>query len=310
MGRSTPIPGVTVLLAALAGLAACGDEEQEGGGASLRVVATTTQVADMARAVGGPRVHVRGLLSPNADPHDYEPRPSDARALARAEVVFRSGGELDGWLAGLVESAGGDVRTVTVADALPSRARGGDDDPHWWHDPRSARAAARAMAGELGRADPAGRVGYERRGRSYSERLGRLDRRLADCFATVPKRLRKLVTTHDAFGHLARRYDIEVVGALIPSRSTQAQPSARDTRRLVAQIERERVRAIFPESSLDPRLERAVARETGARVGDELWADTLGPPGSSGSTYLRSLAANGRELVRGMSGGALDCRAG
>ena len=308
------IPCVIPLVAAVVGVAACGDDQEQQGNA-LSVVATTTQVADMVRVVGGDRVRVRGLLRPNADPHDYEPRPSDATALAGARVVFRSGGELDEWLGELVESAGGSVggsaRTVTLGDALPRGGGDGDgDDPHWWHDPRNGQLAARAIARELGRADPAGRPSYERRARTYAARLARLDRRLAACFASVPEPQRKLVTTHDAFGRLARRYDIEVVGALIASRSTQAQPSARDTRRLVEQIERERVRAIFPESSLEPRLERAVARETGARVGGELWADSLGPPGSGGDSYLRALAANGRTLVRGMSGGARDCRAG
>jgi zinc/manganese transport system substrate-binding protein len=298
------LPWTIALLAVALGLAACGESAREGKG--LEVVATTTQVADMAREVGGDRVRVRGLLRPNTDPHDYEPRPSDAAALAGARVVFRSGGELDDWLSELVESAGGDAPTVTLAAALPRGS--GTGDPHWWHDPRNGEAAARAMARELGRVDPGGRAAYERRGRDYARRIARVDRRLAACFAGVPARQRKLVTTHDAFGRLARRYDVEVVGALIPSRSTQAQPSARDTRRLVEQIARERVRAIFPESSLDPRLERAVARETGAKVGGELWADSLGPPGSSGGTYLRSLAANGRALVRGMSGGARDCR--
>lgn len=293
-----------LLLGLPAILTACGESEPEGQG--LRVVVTTTQVADMVREIGGDRVSVRGLLRVNTDPHDYEPRPSDASALAGARVVFRSGGELDDWLSGLVESAGGDARTITLAKALPRRRV--DDDPHWWHDPRNGEAAARAIARELGRVDPAERAAYERRGREYAARIARTDGRLRACFAAVPDKQRKLVTTHDAFGRLADRYDIEVVGALIPSRSTQAQPSARDTRRLVDQIERERVRAIFPESSLDPRLERAVARETGARVGGELWADTLGAPGSSGDTYLRSLAANGRTLVRGMTGGQRDCR--
>jgi len=99
-----------------------------------------------------------------------------------------------------------------------------------------------------------------------------------------------------------------VVGALIPSLSGQAQPSAKDTSELVAQIEELGVRAIFPESSLDPRLEEAVARESGATVGEALWADTLGPAGSGGATYIESIQANTEAIVDGLSSGEVKCR--
>ena len=118
---------------------------------------------------------------------------------------------------------------------------------------------------------------------------------------------RKLVTTHDALGHYADRYGIEVIGALILSRSTEAQPSAGDTAKLVRQIRAEDVEASFPESSLNPKLEQAVSRDAGIQVGDPLWADTLGPEGSSGGTYVGSIAANTAAIVKGLSGGELRC---
>src|SRR5205823_4263580 len=117
----------------------------------------------------------------------------------------------------------------------------------------------------------------------------------------------KLVTDHDAFGYFARRYGIDVVGAVIPSQTTQAQPSARDTARLVALIRREHVRAVFPESSVNARLARAIARETGARADLVLYGDTLGPAGSPGATYLAMERANADAMVRGMTGGRRRC---
>ena len=111
------------------------------------------------------------------------------------------------------------------------------------------------------------------------------------------------MTTHDALGHYADRYGLEVIGAVIPSRSSQAQPSSKDVGELVDQIKREKVKAIFPESSLDSKLEKAIARESGARVGGALWADTLGPEGSSGETYVESIEANTRTIADGLSGG-------
>jgi ABC-type Zn uptake system ZnuABC Zn-binding protein ZnuA len=294
-----------VLLAA--GVAGCGSSGS--GGSGLEVTATTTQVADIVRNVGGSRVEVTRILNPNSDPHEYEPRPSDARAVARAKLIFRSGGDVDGWLRGLLSDAGGRARTIDLSRSVHTeRGRGGGLDPHWWQDASNGVAAVAAVRDALVRADPAGRAAYARNAAAYSARLRRLDHSIRTCVGELPRAERKLVTSHDAFGYYARRYGLTVIGALIPSLSSQAQPSARDTERLVHQIERERVKAIFPESSLNPKLEKAVARETGARAGRALWADSLGPKRSSGATYVGSLEANTAALVSGLSGGRLACR--
>ena len=156
-------------------------------------------------------------------------------------------------------------------------------------------------------ADPAGAAGYRRRAAAYVRRLRRLDRGIARCMSRVPAAKRKLVTTHDSLDYFARRYGVQVVGAVIPSQSTQAQPSGRDTERLVRQVREEGVEAIFPESPLNPRLERGLAREAGVEVGDPLWADSLGKPGSAGDTYVKSMASETESMVKGMSGGRLRC---
>jgi zinc/manganese transport system substrate-binding protein len=98
-----------------------------------------------------------------------------------------------------------------------------------------------------------------------------------------------------------------VVGAVIPARTTQAQPSAGELSRLAAIIERERVKAVFPESSVNPRLARAIARQTGASADYQLYGDTLGPAGSDGATYVQSEAHNADAMVRGFTGGERGC---
>jgi zinc/manganese transport system substrate-binding protein/manganese/iron transport system substrate-binding protein len=123
----------------------------------------------------------------------------------------------------------------------------------------------------------------------------------------VPAARRKLVTTHDALGYYARRYGIQVIGTVIPSLSTAGQPSAGDTAALIATIRRTGVKAVFAESSVNPKVEAAIASATGARVGRALWADSLGPAGSDCATYVKSIAANTRALVDGFSGGAVHC---
>jgi ABC-type Zn uptake system ZnuABC Zn-binding protein ZnuA len=269
-------------------VAGCGDDSPSGDG--LRVVATTGQLGDLAKQVGGERVSVETILDREVDPHDYEPRPSDAEAIAEADVVLRSGGEVDEWLGDLVDQAGGDAEVVDVGQEI-----GVDDqDPHWWQDPRNAVRAAAGIARALGEGNAPGE-------RSTVAAIEEADRAIAACMRSVPRERRKLVTNHDAFGWFARRYDIEVLGSIIPGRSTTAQPSAGDVRELVGAIEREGVTTIFPESAIDQRLEDAVARESGAKVGPKLYADTVAPDGS----YLGALYHDASAIARGFG---VSCR--
>jgi ABC-type Zn uptake system ZnuABC Zn-binding protein ZnuA len=285
-----------LLIAAL--VVGCGEDDAGGGGATLDVVATTTQAADLARNVGGDRVSVSGLLDPNADPHDYELRPRDVEAIAGADLVVRSGGEVDEWLEDAIEASGSEAPQLDLSAHV--RLRG--EDPHWWQDPANAARAVTAVQGAMAKADPAGAAAYRDSGKAYRARVQRLDAAVEECIAGIPARARKLVTSHDALGYYADRYGLEIVGTVIPSLSTEAQPSAGDTAALIDTIREAGVKAIFAESSVSPKVEHAIARETGARVGDELWADSLGPAGSSGGTYLHSIAANTRAIVDGLGG--------
>jgi ABC-type Zn uptake system ZnuABC Zn-binding protein ZnuA len=300
------MPRLALAALVVALLAAAGCRSAGGSDADVTVVATTTQVADLVRNVGGDRVHVDGILHPNSDPHAYEPRPSDATALARADLVFRSGGDLDGWLDQLIDSAGGDATQVDLIDHVHRLG----DDPHWWQDPRNAVLAVAAIRDALVKADPKGRAGYDRRAAAYTAKLRGVDAAVQRCVDEVPRAKRKVVTTHDALGYFAHRYGIEVIGAVIPSLSTQAQASARDVEDLVDQIRSEGVEAIFPEASISQKLEQAISREAGARTGGELYADTLGPDGSGAATYLDAMRHNAEALVDGMSGGRVACGLG
>ena len=292
---------LAVLLLVLPALAGCGGGP---GGEAPRVVATTTQGADLARAVAGDRMHVTGLLPANADPHEHELRPQDVKALIGARLVVRSGGDVDAWLDEAIDAAGTSAPVLTLADAVAPLG----DDPHWWQDPRNAVAAVGALRTALARVDPAGAAGYARRAAAYERRLRALDRAVARCIARVPAAQRTIVTTHDSLGYYARRYGLRVVGAVIPARTTVAQPSAGETAALIATIRREHVKAVFAERAVNPKVEAAIARESGARIGRPLWADTLGPEGSGAATYVDSIAANTDALVAGMTGGAVRCR--
>jgi len=285
-------------LAALAGCRSAGNED------APDVVATTTHVADLAENVAGGRAEVDAILFAGSDPHDYEPRPSDAAAIAGAKLVIASGGEVDEWADELIESSGTDAEVLTLTDSL-RLMDGGDSepDPHWWHDPVRGGIAADAIRHALARFDPSGRDFYAENAEEYKSELEALDDAIIKCFDRVPESARKLVTSHDALGYLADRYEIDVVGAAIPALSTQAQPSAGETADLVELIRAEDVKAVFAEAGLPDELETAIAGDAGIALGGELYADSLGQEGSAGETYLGAIRANATTLIEGFSDG-------
>ena len=286
--------------------AACGpgDDSLGASGSGPTVVATTTQLGDLARQVAGTRAAVRQILEPNTDPHDYEPRPSDVRSLTDAKVVLRSGGDLDAWLSDVLDNAGSHAATLTLSDAVRTR-RG---DPHWWQDPRNAVIAVEKIRDALAGAEPAARTDYTANANAYLARLRAMDRAISACFERIPRPERKLVTDHDALGYYAARYAIRIVGVAIPGLSTQAQASAGEVARLVRTIRAQRVTTIFTQGSANSRLARAIARDAGAELGPALYADTLGPAGSPGATYIGSLRFNTRALAAGFGATGAACQ--
>ena len=283
---------VAASLALVVLAAGCGQAEPDSGG-RLEVVATTTVIGDWVREVGGPAVSVDQVLEPNTDPHEYEPRPSDIEAAAGASLVFANGDGLDGWIDEVVSDSGSGAEVVDLGSVVPDRLPGEDErrrglrvrSPLVARPPQRRGRRARDRAPPCRRrALPASPLRRQRRplpGPAAAPRPG-----IAACFAAIPAERRKLVTDHDAFGYFAHRYGIEVVGAVIPSQTTQAQPSAKDLSELARTIEEENVTAIFPESSLSPKVAEAIARQTGASAGRTLYGDSLGAEGSAGATYL------------------------
>jgi zinc/manganese transport system substrate-binding protein len=300
--------------------AGCGSQGASGGsgngppGGKLEVVATTTQIGDFVRNVGGEAVDAHQILQPNTDPHEYEPRPQDVEATAGAKVVFENGDNLDRWMGDVVAQVGGDPKVVDLGADVPVKLPGESSgpeasryDPHWWHDPKNAEAAVGEIRDALAEADPKDAKTYRKNAENYLAKLGKLDKDISYCMDKVPEGERKLVTDHDAFSYFAKRYGVDVVGAIIPSQSTQGQPSAKEVSDLVSLIEREDVKAVFPESSINPELARQIARQTGASADYTLYGDTLGPEGSGGDTYLEMEAHNATAMVDGFTGGKQTC---
>jgi zinc/manganese transport system substrate-binding protein/manganese/iron transport system substrate-binding protein len=299
--------GRVLLALALAALLAAGCAEQSGpwrdGAAGLRVVATTTQVADFARNVGGDRVDLVTLLKPGIDAHDYEPSPADLDAIARADLVIENGVGLEEWLGDTIESSGFDGPVVDASQGVRLRVVGGEPDPHIWQDPRNAMVMAANIERGLAGAEPAAAAQFEANLAAYTKQLKTLDaetERQIDSLAS-----RKVVTNHDAFGYYLDRYHLELVGSVIPSFDSSAELSGRDIRELVAKIRATGAEAIFSETSLPPRTAETIGREAGVKVvvgEDALYGDALGPPGSDGDTYLKMIRHNTTTIVGNLSG--------
>lgn len=304
--RGARVFGLAVLVLLVGtGLTGCLRAAATGAGAAgrLDVVATTPVVADFVGRIGGGRVSVTQILRPNVDPHDYEPSPADLLALARADVVVRSGAGLESWLAPTIANSGFAGLLVDASRGVPLRRHDGQTDPHIWHDPDDAAVMCRNIATGLSARDPAGRATYRANLVRYLSRLDALDRRLHAEIDRIPPRSRILVTNHDAFGYYGRHFGL-AVDPVLPSFDTSAELSGRDIGRVVARIRHTGVPAVFSESSLPGRVARTIGEEAGVRVvagAGSLYADTLGPPGSAAATYLGMERHNTDVIVDALS---------
>ena len=270
------------------------------------MVATTTQLADIARNIAGDRASVTEILTPNSDPHDYEPRPGDARALADAGLVLQSGGDVDEWLGDLVKSAGADAQVVTLIDDVHRRTGEGDEvDPHWWQDPRNVEIAVRRIRDALARVDGGGTATYDANAEAYLGRLEALDTAIARCMNGIPAERAPSRDEPRRAGLLRRPLRHHRGRGGHPGAVDRgARVGGRDAATSSTRSEREHVSTIFPESSVNPKLEKAIAGEAGAKVGPALWADSLGPKDSTGSTYLTSMRFNAEAMAEGFTDGA------
>lgn len=310
-------------------LAACGSgtPQSQAADGKLRVVATTTQVADFARNVGGDHVHVTQLLKPNVDPHDFEPAPADIQAISDAKVVVESGVDLESWLDDTIKAAGFDGATVDSSKGVTLREgheeggegdehaeeqgteeeghEHGEHDPHIWQSPANAKIMSRNIERAFAKADAGNKSDYAANLKTYEKKLDDLDADIKSQIATIPKDQRKVVTNHDAFGYYLDRYGLTFVGSIIPSLDTSAELSGKQLDSLVGKIKAQHVQAVFSESSLPPKTAEAIGTRANVKVvagEDSLYGDTLGPKGSDGATYIAMMEHNTKTIVGGLRG--------
>ncbi len=282
----------------------------------LPVVASFSILGDIVREVGGDDIKLGTLVGLDGDAHEYEPTPGDAR------ILFVNGLDFEAWLPRLVKAAGFTGPTVVASKGVtPRKFAGhehgkhdhghgdkdhdhgageghhhhGDADPHAWQNLANGVTYARNVAEGLAAADPAHADAYRKRADAYIARLQAADAAARNAFAAIPAERRKVVTSHDAFGYFGDAYGVDFIAAM--GVSTAAEPSAGDVARIIEQVKRDKVPAVFVENITSPRLVQQIARETGAKVGGTLYSDALSKPGQPGATYLEMFEWNVRQLT-------------
>ena len=305
------------LALALGALSACGPGEDDRAPIAereVRVVATTSMLADLAREIGGDRVSVEGLMGPGVDPHLYRPRESDVARLVGADVVIYNGLELEGKMGEVLEQVEGrGIEAEPVAEVVPKSALLappeflGNPDPHLWMDVEKWALVAGAVADVLAAVDPTHAETYAQTLAAYQARLDTLDAYVRQRVATVPEDQRVLVTAHDAFNYFGEAYGFEVRG--LQGISTATEAGTADVRDLAAFVAERRIPALFVESSVSPRSIEAVREAVRARgfdvtIGGNLFSDALGDPATPEGTYEGMIRHNVDTIVSALSGPA------
>jgi zinc/manganese transport system substrate-binding protein len=290
------------LMLGVAALTACGGGTPSPSDGRLRVVATTTQVGEAARVVGGDDISLTVLLRPGAEAHEFEITPPAAAAIERADLILESGAGLETWLEDALVTIGGADRVRDMSAGITLRApddpaEADEVDPHYWLTAPNALDLVENVRDALSAARPDLADGFATRAAGYVGRLEVADAEIRRLVAEIPSARRGIVTNHDALGYFMAEYGLRFVGSVFPSLDVSAEPNPAQLAELADTIRSEGVTAIFSESAVNPRLAEAIAAESGARVVDTpLYTDSLGPPGSPGETLDGMLLHNARVI--------------
>lgn len=281
-------------------------------GAQIKVSALHPLMADLAKQVGGERVEVFDLVGAGGNPHRFEPRPSDMKKMQASWLILAGGKNLETYLDRIraslpnvpIVEVGRTIPSLTVGkDAVytccPNHSHAGSLDPHWWHGIDNMRRAAKIVANALSEKDPEGKDHYQNRAEEYGNRLSVLKSWAKSELSRVPRRQRKLVTAHNAFGYFAKEFGFEVIAVAGLNQEQENTPQA--LARTIESVKKSGVPAIFPELGTNGKTLESIARTTGTEIASPLVADGNGLGNSAGfegmihhniNSITRALAAN------------------
>lgn len=282
------------------------------------VVATTSILCDLTQQVAQATIDLKCMVAPGEDPHLYQPKPEDRKALEQAKLILYAGYDFEPALIKLIKATRNPAPKIAVHEAAVTQpiigeaheheheheehAAGEAPDPHVWHDAKNGIRMVNVIRDRLNKLAPNNASSYNSNAKKITSQLTQIDNWIKSQIATIPPQQRKLVTTHDAMGYYAKAYKIPIEGALTGI-STEEAPTAARVGELVKEIRNTKVPTIFAETTINPRLIEAVAREAKVKVSArELYADGLGEKGSEADTYQKMLIANTQTIVLGLGG--------
>ena len=270
----------------------------------LRVLAVESFLADITRNVSGNRLVIESLIPVDADPHAYQPSPQDAVKIAAADVLVVNGANLESFLAPLLRNISEKQLVITASSGITLRkgdsALNPEGDPHLWLDPNYVITYVENIRDGLSKADPSGSAIYAANALEYIGELKQLDAWIKSQVQNIPQARRLLVTNHETFGYFAERYGFTIVGAIVPSVTSGAAPSAQQLAALINQIRSTGAPAIFLEKGVNPQLADQIASETGVKVITDLYTHSLSSQGGPASIYLDMIRYDVNAIVEAL----------
>lgn len=271
----------------------------------LPVVASFSILGDLVQVVGGERVKVTTLVGPDADAHAFEPKPAHAKAILQSRLFVINGLNFEPWAQKLARSANYKGQTLVASQGIKVRSlpldkghQHAEADPHGWQDPSNVVVYVKNIAKSLASLDPAGESSYQENSETYIKELEALDQFTKDQLAPLSVKQRQVITSHDAFGYFAARYQIRFLAP--QGINADVEPSAKEVAQLIRQIKRDKIKAVFVENMSNPKLLAQITQDTGVALGPKLYVDALSGPNEPGPTYLKMMHHNVTQLVAGM----------
>ena len=266
---------------------------------SIRVVTSFSILEDLVKELGGQYVNVVNLVDRNSDAHTYQPKPSDAVAIAKADLVIFNGLGFEGWIPRLIKNSGYKNKQIIASKGVGAIKNGKETDPHAWQSFHNIRLYVQNISQMLIQLRPQYSEVLTKRQQKYLDSLNDLEINLKEQLVKIPVSKRIVVTSHDAFGYLGREFKIQFLAPL--GLSLEVEASAEDVATIIDQIREQNVKALFVENINNPRLLELISAETNVAIGGRLYSDALSEVKGPAGTYLKMMRHNIESLITVLS---------
>jgi ABC-type Zn uptake system ZnuABC Zn-binding protein ZnuA len=295
---------ITFILSLIFNLTACSEPTISEADRKLKVLSTTTIVADVVQQIGGDLIELEVLLPIGVDPHTFAPTPQDLARISSADLVFINGAGLEEFMQKYLDNIREDVEIIEVSKGVSLIQVPGDTehvagDPHTWTDPSNVKVWVENIVAALEEADPENSESYRESSKAYMARLDELDAWIEEQVSQIPQENRKIVSDHESLAYFTERYGFTQIGTVIPGTSTLAEPSAQDTAQLEDLIRQENIPAIFVDTTANPRLTERISSDLGIKV-IPIYSGSLTDPEGEAGSYLDYMRYNVLAIIEAL----------